>query len=212
MAEVQTHGFIFENWIKKILGVSKLADKYTQKWDIPSETPISVKFMGLTNALEFGSTVRIWEIEEPFTLVIGRWKQIGKEKVVKSIDEITITPGILKEMKGDITLGEIKDFDKKIKKFPSGKEGQKQGINFANAWKRERKDRVGLLTITHKIDSKNQRRIQCNLNYKNYVKLFGKPSMKAIFRGNKCIQKINHGPRTFNKKKQNVISKYLGIQ
>ena len=115
--------------------------------------------MGLTNALEFGSTIRIWEINETFTLVVGRWEQVGFKKIIRSIDEIDITPEILKKMRGNISLEEIKNFDKKIKTFPAGKVGQKQGIEFARMWKTERKDRIGLLTITHKIDSKNQRRI-----------------------------------------------------
>ncbi|MDD3175629.1 MAG: hypothetical protein PHU51_04080 [Candidatus Nanoarchaeia archaeon] len=209
MVEVQNHGFIFENWVKKILKVDKLATNYTQKWDVEGEIPISVKFMGLTNALEFGSTVRIWEIEEPFTLVIGRWEQVKDKKIVQSIDEIKITLNHLKLMKGQITLEEIKEFDKKIKRFPAGKEGQKQGIAFAKEWKNERKDRLGLLTITHKIDSKNQRRIQCNINYNNYVKLFGEPSMLVEFRGVKFEQEINHAARIFNKIKENDISKYI---
>lgn len=209
MAEVQNHGFVFENWVKKILEVNELATNYTQKWDVPGEVPISVKFMGLTNALEFGSTVRIWGIGEPFTLVVGRWDQRGNEKIVRSIDEITISPSILKRMKGQINLEEIKSFDEKIKKFPAGKKGQEEGIAFAKKWKNDRKDRIGLLTITHKIDSKNQRRIQCNLNYDNYVKLFGVPSMKIIFRGHKFSQSINSPPRTFNKKEQNDLDKYI---
>jgi hypothetical protein len=200
MTEVQNHGFIFENWVKKILGVEELACNYTQKWDIPKKMPISVKFMGIKNALEFGSAVRIWEINKPFTLVIGRWEQIGSKKIVKSIDEIKITPKVLKKMTGNISIEEIKAFDKIIKKFPAGKDGQKEGINFANNWKRERKDKLGFLTITHKIDSKTQRRIQCNLNYNNYIKLFGSPSMKTIFMGKLFPQEINHGPRIFNKK------------
>ena len=199
MAAVQNHGLIFEKWVKKIIGVNELATKYTQKWDVPGEVPISVKFMGLTNALEFGSTVRIWEIEEPFTLVVGRWGQRGNEKIVRSIDEITITPEILKRMKGKIAREEIKAFDERIKMFPPGKKGQKEGIDFANRWKEERKKRIGLLTITHKIDSKNQRRIQCNLNYNNYVKLFGTPSGKAIFKGHIFDQRIESGVRTYNK-------------
>lgn len=209
MAEVQNHGFVFENWVKKVLGVDKLATNYTQKWDVPGETPISVKFMGLTNALEFGSTVRIWEINEPFTLVVGRWEQVGNQKIVKSIDEITITPAILKKMRGDISLEQIKEFDKLIKKFPAGKRGQEEGIAFAKKWKAERENKMGLLTITHKIDSKNQRRIQCNLNYNNYVELFGEPSMKTEFRGKSFSQSINHGPRTFNKNKEDDIRKYI---
>jgi len=202
MPEVQNHAFIFENWVKKILGVENLATNYTQKWDVPGEVPISVKFMGLNNAVEFSSTVRIWEINEPFTLVIGRWKQVDFQKIVVGIDEITINLSDLAKMRGKITLEEIKDFDKRIKSFPPGKEGQKNGIEFARKWKMERKDRLGLLTITHKIDSKNQRRIQCNLNSKNYLKLFGESSKKPEFRGHIFSDAINHGPRKFNKKNE----------
>ena len=99
MTEVQNHGFVFENWVKAILGVKELAYNYTQKWDIQGETPISVKCMGITNALEFGSTVRIWEINKTFTLVVGRWEQVGFKKIIRSIDEIDITPEILKKMR-----------------------------------------------------------------------------------------------------------------
>lgn len=200
MTEVQNHGFVFEDWVKSVLGVKELAYNYTQKWDIIGEMPISVKCMGITNALEFGSTVRIWEINETFTLVVGRWEQVGFKKLIRSIDEIDITLEILKKMRGDILLEEIKNFDKKIKTFPAGKVGQKRGIEFARKWKAEREDRIGLLTITHKIDSKNQRRIQCNLNYNNYVKLFGQPSKKVEFRGHVFNQEINHSSRMFNNK------------
>lgn len=200
MTEVQKHGFIFENWVKGVLGVKKLASKYTQKWDIPGETPISVKCMGLTNALEFGSSVRMWEINETFTIVVGRWKQVKNKKTIKSIDEIDITPEILIKMRGKITLEEIKDFNNKIKFFPAGKDGQKKGIEFAQKWKKDRKNKMGLLTITHKIDSKKQRRIQCNLNYANYIKLFGRPSDKIEFRGHVFNRKIDHESRKFNNK------------
>jgi len=200
MVEVQKHGFIFETWIKKILGVKRLAEYYTQKWDIPGEMPVSVKCMGLKNALELGSTVRFWEINKPFTLVIGRWKQVGVRKKIVSIDEIDITPEILKKLRGRVSLKEIRIFDKKIKTFPPGKAGQKKGIKFAREWKNKNKNRFGLLTITHKIDSKEQRRIQCNLNLKNYVEIFGKISMKAKFRGVDFKQKINHASRKFNEK------------
>jgi len=53
MAEVQEHGFIFQKWIKKVLGVDNLAENYTEKWDVHGVNPISVKCMGLKNALEF---------------------------------------------------------------------------------------------------------------------------------------------------------------
>ena len=155
---------------------------------------------GANKCVRVWQYLRIWEINETFTLVVGRWEQIGFKKIIRSIDEIDITPEILREMRGNISLDEIKELDKKIKSFPAGEVGQKQGIEFAKKWKADRKDKIGLLTITHKIDSKNQRRIQCNLNYKNYIKLFGVPSMKTEFRGYKFMQEINHGPRVFNEK------------
>ncbi len=200
MSEVQKHGFIFEDWIKSVLGVRGLAYNYTQKWDIPNLTPISVKCMGMNNALEFGSAVRVWEIDEEFIVVVGRWRQEGSLKIIISIDEIKITLEVLRKMKGLISLEEIMELDKNVKKFPAGKEGQESGIAYAKKWKSERRGRMGLLTITHKIDSKNQRRIQCNLNYKNYIKLFGLPSNKNIFRGNEFNSIIDHGPRKFQEK------------
>jgi hypothetical protein len=200
MTEVQGHGFFFENWVKFVLGVKDLAFNYTQKWDIPGKTPVSVKFMGIKNAIEFGSALRMWEIKESFTLIVGRWVQVGSRKIVRSIDEIEITPEILEKMKGGISIEEIKEFDQKIKSFPAGKLGQKDGIAFAKIWKSERRNRMGLLTITHKIDSKDQRRIQCNLNFKNYLELFGPPSKKIELRGIIFNQQISHGPRKFNKK------------
>lgn len=199
MSEVQKHGFIFEDWVKLVLGVDNLAVNYTQKWDIPGELPISVKCMGFNNALEFGSAIRIWEIDKPFTLVLARWEQCNCQKRIISIDEITITLDNLKEMKGDITLEELREFDRIIKRFRPGKDGQKEGILFAKNWKRERAGKMGLLTITHKIDSKAQRRVQCNLNFSSYLKLFGNPSMNVSFRGASFNDLIDHGPRVFNR-------------
>lgn len=200
MVEVQNHGFSFENWIKQILCEDKNKCMYTQKWDIPGEIPISIKFIGETNALELSSAVRFWETDKPFLLIVGRWKQKGKFKEVVSIDEILFTKEIMANLRGSLTLQELKDFNRKIVSFPAGKEGQKEGISYAKKWKQENKNKIGLITLTHKIDSKNQRRLQCNINYKNYLKLFGPPSKNLSFRDNLFNSKIESGQRTFNSK------------
>lgn len=206
MSEVQKHGFDFEDWVKKI--VFKIDDpnsKYTDKWDIDTmvldnKIPVSVKLMGEKNAVEFSSALRMWKNTEEFILILGRWKQVNKNtKKITSIDEINITKDILDKFKGQITLEEITEFDKKIKSFPHGKDGQKNGIIFAKKWKNDRKEKMGLLTITHKIDSKDQRRVQCSLNYTNYLKLFGSPSMKNELRGYIFNENIESSPRVFNK-------------
>lgn len=199
MSEVQNHGFVFQDWVEEVLGIKKSNYKYTDKWDIPGKIPISIKCMKSKGALEFGSAVRFWETNETFILIVGRWKQSGKNKIITSIDEIKITPEILKKLKGSITLKELTAFDNKIKSFPAGKVGQKEGISFARNWKTERKERMGLMTITHKIDSKSQRRVQCNLNFTNYIKLFGEPSVKAILRTKTFSNEISHASRIFKK-------------
>lgn len=198
MTEVQEHGFIFENWIKQILHIDHLATNYTQKWDIPGELPISVKCMGEFNALEFSSAERMWEIDSDFLLVVARWRQTGPNKIIISIDELLFNKVILKKLRGDITLNELRAFNDKIKSFPPGRAGQEAGSAFAEHWKRINSHKMGLLNIAAKLDSKTQRRVQCNLNYSNYVNLFGKPSGNLTFRGHKFEQVIKSGPRSFH--------------
>jgi len=198
MTEVQEHGFIFENWIKQILHIDHLATNYTQKWDIPGQLPISVKCMGEFNALEFSSAERMWEIDSDFLLIVARWRQTGPIKIIISIDELLFNKAILKKLRGDITLNELRAFNNKIKSFPSGRAGQEAGSTFAKNWKRVNSHKMGLLNIAAKLDSKTQRRVQCNLNYSNYVSLFGKPSGNLTFKGNKFDQVIKSGPRSFH--------------
>jgi hypothetical protein len=197
MVEVQKHGFTFEDWIKKILCEHQQDCKYTQKWDIPGDIPISIKCIGKTNALELSSAVRFWENDKPFLLIVGRWEQIGKIKKIISIDELIFDKSILAKLKGNLTLEELRQFNSKIIAFPAGKKGQEEGISYANKWKAENNSRRGLITITHKIDSKNQRRLQCNINYQNYLKLFGQPSWNPIFRGHLFEGNINSASRVF---------------
>lgn len=201
MVEVQKHGFTFEDWIKTLLCVNQPDCKYTQKWDIPGKIPISIKCIGKTNALELSSAVRFWENERPFLLIVGRWEQVGSIKKIISIDEILINEEILKKLKGTLTLKELKNFNSNIISFPAGKDGQKEGIAYANKWKAENDYKIGLITITHKIDSKNQRRLQCNVNYQTYVKLFGKPSGKPIFREHLFEGDIKSASRVFKHSK-----------
>lgn len=201
MSEVQIHGFAFEKWIKGVLGVDRPDSKYTQKWDIPGKIPISIKCIGKTNALELSSALRFWENDKPFLLIVGRWEQEGKCKKIISIDEILMNNMIISKLKGNLTLSELNEFNSRIVSFPAGKTGQREGITYAKKWKKENAHKIGLITITHKIDSKNQRRLQCNINYQNYLRLFGSPSWKPIFRGNVFNEVIDSACRIFNKRK-----------
>jgi hypothetical protein len=65
--------------------------------------------------------------------------------------------------------------------FPEGK--HEEARKFFKQWKKDNKDRLGLLTLSGKVDSKRQRRWQCSINKTNYKKLFGERAKSTIFNG-----------------------------
>ena len=198
MPEVQKHGFDFEKKILSILNVEK--EVYNSKYGINCPCPISIKYVGHTNSIGFGSVPRFWTIQPPLNLIVGRWYQEGAFKKIISIDEYILNLERLNIMKGAILAEEICEFDNKLKIFSGGKDGQILAQVYAEKWKAEHKDRFGVLNIAPKIDSKNQRRVQCDLSYNKLIKLFGNISMKPIFRGVEFIEMFKSEQRKFNKR------------
>jgi hypothetical protein len=165
MAERQAHGFRFEQKIKDILDVNEVKS-YTSKWDIGDS--ISIKFISSRGTIDMGSVVRIFEALERgnWTMILGR----HTDKVCDAVYELFFTEEICKKLMGDLTLQDVVEFDNAIKSFGPGKHNEARA--YAKAWKEENKHKMGMLTIQPKIDSKNQRRVQCGINRTNLEKLF----------------------------------------
>ena len=163
MAESQVHGFTIEkevmrDKIPQIYQMVKDDFVYNSKWDFP---PLSVKtFKFNTRTLEFGSIESIFNSTDDFILATCGHEQNGDFKEVIFSDAVYISNKVFKELKGDLTMEDIKHLKDTLKTFGVGKHQE------AREWAKEAKEKYNGKTkfdIRFKIDSKNQRRIQCAL-------------------------------------------------
>jgi len=172
MAERQQHGFNFENAVKSFLGAQN--NSYTAEWD--AENNISIKFIG-SGTIDMGSIVRIFtHLQNPgWTMILGR----HSNKVCHSVYELTFTEEVCKALRGHLTLEMVTEFDNTVKSFVVGQ--HKEARAYAKMWKLANKLRMGLLTVQPKIDSKNQRRVQCGINNTAFKKLFPNAQLSKRF-------------------------------
>jgi hypothetical protein len=170
MAERQLHGLQWESHIKKQLNLS--SNSYTSHWDGELDgLPLSIKCMGISNALEMSSLLRFWQ-SPPFLMIVGWWKDTHTKQVEGS-QKLFFSEEILGRLRGTLSLEDIqKAVDTlTIKNFPEGRHEEARA--WFKQWKKDHSPKAGLLTLTGKVDSKTQRRWQCSINRTNFVKLFG---------------------------------------
>ena len=85
--EVQSHGLVFERWVRDTFFDGYKPASYTQRWDIPAAAnrahgaiPVNPKAVKHGTAVDLGDALRQYEIDEPFLLIIGFWSQDGDMK------------------------------------------------------------------------------------------------------------------------------------
>jgi hypothetical protein len=190
MTASQNHGFIFENEvIQKITGMPKkeyeklIPNGYTSPLDLHKGIG-GCNFNGSikstkSDGIGCGDILTLIDhvSSKEFKLIIGSFKQKTKNtKSFNTVYEFFINPGTAKVILGDLynvseALKAIEDFDSYVKSIPKGEEAQQQN---SELWKTKRdfiktNHDIGLLSIDAKIDSKNQRRVQCSLKIKNLI-------------------------------------------
>ena len=172
MGESQKHGFefqqnVFQLKIETIL--ENININYTNKWDVP---PISIKsFNFLSQTIEFGSIERIFKNTEDFILVLIGYEQQSDVKSVIFSDCILITNQHLQQLKGSLAINAVNELNEKLKSFKIGL--HEEARSFAKQQK-QIYNKQTIFDIRFKIDSKNQRRIQCALNLKTLYKTIEK--------------------------------------
>jgi len=184
MAEVQNHGVLFEDTvIRSITGMSKeeyqsqLEGAYVASMDIlkghHSDVNYSVKVSG-GKSLGCGDILRFLRHcrDDEFTIVAGLWRQVTPEqKVYQEIYEFDIAPEHYNKLFANMSEEVIQEFVDYVKAIPEGREAQ---LANRKLWKEKRKiiyDTCGrgLVTIDAKIDSKNQRRVQCGVKLQGLI-------------------------------------------
>ncbi len=167
--EVQQHGLVFEEWVRDTFFDGYRPRHYTQKWDIPAAVntrfggvPVNPKAIKYGAPVDLGDALRQYQIDEPFLLVIGFWRQDGDEKRFVNIISPRIDPVAWRKLWGPVTLADLQRLDAIIKdKSLTPEAARAAALKVKNAPPFTQ----SIIVVNPKIDSKTQRRLQCSLRF-----------------------------------------------
>lgn len=202
MAEVQAHGNGYEDRvIRERTGISKqeydnLKDNgYTSEYDLVDGLIVdyngSVKTTS-SNTICCSDLLKKMKHTD-YRMIVGVYRQDGKTKVFHTEYEFYITPDDYEKLWGDMNYELVEQYVNKIKSIPKGKDGQTAYQCVAESWKSEVESKTALFKINPKVDSKNQRRVQCSTSIDKLINSGVKYTIKTI------DFVLESGPRTFNK-------------
>jgi hypothetical protein len=168
-AEVQRHGIVWETWVADTFFGGYRQQSYTQKWDIPADAntahggiPANPKFTKHRTPVDLGDALRQFDIDEPFVLVIGYWKQEGNRKRIVNVVAARVEPSQWRALWGDITRADLERLDAAIKdRAIDHVEARRR----AQAIKSKPPFTTAAITLNPKINSRTQRRLQCSVSF-----------------------------------------------
>jgi len=171
MAEVQQHGNAFEDLkIRELTGISKNEyDKlkpngYTSSFDLVEGVILpyngSIKTTG-KKTVECADILKRM-LEKEYRLIIGCYNQQGGHKFFHTEYEFFITADDYYKLWGTMNYENVKLFVDFVKNIPHGKVGQKNTLKERKLLQEQVQCKNSLMKINPKVDSKNQRRVQCS--------------------------------------------------
>lgn len=200
ISESQGHGFIVEKEIinSKINIILENHFDYTGEYDIP---PMQIKTLKMQynnkkeikSTIEFGSLLRKIKSKTPYILIIVGYEQNKNIKKITFSDSIYISEEIINIINGELTVDEVIYLEQSLKSFKTGK--HKDAREWAKQAKIEYNPKT-IFDIRFKIDSKNQRRIQCAIDL---IKLYDICKKNLILENKYSISDINSTARKRNK-------------
>lgn len=186
----QQHGLDFEDWVKETFFDSYVKTGNTDKWDAKgvsfknkysSQTagfqglPISMKTCKYGSSIGFADALRQLENNEDFLLIVAFWKQSGNKKNVVSIGAVKIDAKDWQNLFVTDEEGESETLEDylqsptiaKIRKLDSGIKDRSVSYQDARRIAIQEKSQLPKtpMSLHQKIDSKNQRRLQCSLPF-----------------------------------------------
>lgn len=211
MAEVQRHGFDFENWVVRTFFVPSTT-RYTQKWDVNHEfnrleiipetmrhLPVSIKTCKYGSPIGFGDALRQFSLSEDFLLIVGFWRQDGASKNFVAVEAVKVTASQWRSLFAPISAEVLLQLDRIIKDPTThyttarmAAKNAKKGLPFTAAQ----------IVLNPKIDSKTQRRLQCSLGFDTLWRMVGKSpysNVQCTLFGKSVPNPFSSGPRTFQK-------------
>lgn len=181
MVEVQSHGFVFENWVKDTF-FNGYRGGYSDKWDVPMKfnkkgLPVSIKTAKYGSTIGLGDAIRQFSTDEDFLLIVGFWKQEGKLKRIVNASSVIIKKDDWKDLWVPIKLIDLQKLDSLIKNMNIG---HKEVRIMAQDLKKTTPYSLAKITLNPKIDSKKQRRLQCGIKFNLYFEKFATNTSSEI--------------------------------
>lgn len=170
--EVQQHGLSFEHWVADTFFGGHRSSGPTDKWDIPASAnknhgriPVNPKATQYGEPVLLGDALRQYDIGEPFLLIVGFWKQEGRDKKFVQSLVARIEPEQWRKLWSPVTRKDLEAMDKLVKDTSRPAADVRREVL-------ERKKQPpfsqAVIQLNPKID-KSQRRLQCSISY---VRLF----------------------------------------
>ncbi len=153
-------------------------DSYTEKWDVPAmfntrsivpkelrALPVSVKTVKQGSPIAFGDAIRQFNINEEFVLIVGFWKQSGSAKNFVAVEATKISIETWRKLWNPLSLENLLELDALIKDYQMHYKTVREQ---AKAMKSSSPFNSAMMVLNPKVDSKNQRRLQCSLPFRTF--------------------------------------------
>jgi hypothetical protein len=172
--EVQSHGLMFEQWLRDTFFEGYQPQNPTQKWDVPAEVnkdhgrvPVNPKAAKHGAPVNLGDAWRQFEIDESFLLIVGFWEQVTpEEKRWTNVQAVTVTPELWAKLWRPVTKSDLERLIAVIK-------DKTLSLEEARARARSIKSKPpftdAVIQVNPKIDA-SQRRLQCSLRFDDFFK------------------------------------------
>lgn len=210
-AEVQSHGLVFETWVRETFFQGYRSNDYTGKWDVPGEAnhladpdlaglPVNPKAVKYGAPIGMGDALRQYDVDEPFILVVGCWVQSGpREKRFVKILAPRVEPEAWRKLWGPVTR---EDLERLVAVITDRTLTVEEARRRAQAMKSRPPFSESILVLNPKIDTKGQRRLQCSLRYADLIKhlvpgVDAGPEEVPTLWGRPFPQAVQSSPRTF---------------
>lgn len=204
----QSHGLYWDNEIREIVFNVPQCINDTLKYDIPCKNNkfnntenISIKTSG-NNNIDCGDIIRFYEIDHSnkLTIILIRYNQIGEQKKIYEILELDYNIKLRNILFGDIPKSVLYGYVNFIKSIQNGAVSDEIKIQYKDCKQKIQKAYKMYINISPKVDSKNQRRVQCSIPkidelLKQYPEFIISRNTEAIVRGVQITSTIQSGKR-----------------
>lgn len=210
----QKHGFTWENNIREDVFNLPIHNNDTDTHDIPKNKNgyddnenCSIKTTG-SNLICCGDILRFYgyNFEETNTIIVIKYKQTDREKIIENIYEINYNTECHKHLFGDLPKEVLEEYVKNVKSIPKKTKGKdaKDLFDYIARKKYIAKNYSHAITVNPKVDG-SQSRVQCSIpnfeeTLKDFITYKSPPDKPNLLRGHEIKANLESIKRKRNKK------------